>query len=58
MHVISGDKAKLLRNFLFTTELRIKLEISIYKMEMQKLQFSKSNSVTAVSATHFSVCRP
>lgn len=40
MHVISGDKAELLRNFVFTTKLIIKLEI-LYKMEMQKLQFSK-----------------
>lgn len=49
MHVISGDKT-VLRNFLFTTELRIKLEIS-YKMEMQKLQFSKLESVMNVSVT-------
>lgn len=57
MPAISEDKAELLKNFPFIAELRIKLEIS-YKMEMQKLQFSKLKSVTIVVVTYPSVCRP
>lgn len=50
MYVISGNEAELLSNFLSTTELRIKLEIS-HRMKTEKLKFLKLKSVMNVSVT-------
>jgi len=50
MYVISGNEAELLSNFLSSTELTNKLEIS-YRMEIEKLKFLKRKSVMNVSVT-------
>lgn len=50
MYVISGNEAELLSNFLSSTELTNKLEIS-YRMEIEKLKFLKLKSVMNVSVT-------
>lgn len=50
MYVISENEAELLSNFLSSTELTNKLEIS-YRMEIEKLKFLKRKSVMNVSVT-------